>query len=399
MMHRMIAFILLASLLGCGGQAFAGGITPEARLTQLFTVEPMNAEWFSPAFLAQVPITQMQAIVQQYRDALGNYERAEGAAPAFNLIFSKGTAPCQVVLDNEGRIAGFWLGLPQPKASDIADTLASFAALPGQVSVLVATEKQVLGSINPDAQLAVGSAFKLAVLAALKDQVASGALAWDDVVTLADKHVSLPSGVLQAWPIGTPLTIQTVASLMVSISDNTATDLLIDTVGKASIEAYTLRNRPFLSTREAFALKNPANAALLAAYRQGDIQGKRSVLQSLGSAPLPSASLFSGNPVALDIEWYFSVSELANLMAHVQDLPFMSINPGIASAKDWKRIAYKGGSEPGVLNMTTWLLSNSGKSYVVSATWNNNEPLDETRFMLLYGALLAALCQVDAASE
>jgi hypothetical protein len=31
------------------------------------------------------------------------------------------------------------------------------------------------------------------------------------------------------------------------------------------------------------------------------------------------------------------------------------INPGAAKKSDWDRVAYKGGSEPGVLSMTTWL--------------------------------------------
>ena len=91
---------------------------------------------------------------------------------------------------------------------------------------------------------AVGSAFKLAVLAALKDQVAAGALAWDDVATLEAGHISLPSGILQAWPVGSPLTIHTLASLMISVSDNTATDALIALLGRDLIESYTTLNHP-----------------------------------------------------------------------------------------------------------------------------------------------------------
>src|SRR5690606_39753601 len=44
--------------------------------------------------------------------------------------------------------------------------------------------------------------------------------------------VSLPTGILQEWPVGTPMTIQSLATLMISISDNTATDVLLRVAGR-----------------------------------------------------------------------------------------------------------------------------------------------------------------------
>lgn len=70
--------------------------------------------------------------------------------------------------------------------------------------------------------------------------------------------------------------------------------------------------------------------------------------------PRPSVDVFVGGPVATDIEWWFSTAELCGLMEQVQGLLLMSINPGLANPTDWQRIAYKGGSEPGVLNLTTY---------------------------------------------
>jgi hypothetical protein len=78
------------------------------------------------------------------------------------------------------------------------------------------------------------------------------------------------------------------------------------------------------------------------------------------------------------------------MMKSVHDLPFMSINPGVARRKDWSRVAYKGGSEPGVLNMTTWA-EKDGHAHCVSATWNATHKLDELRFSRAYGRILAWL--------
>lgn len=51
----------------------------------------------------------------------------------------------------------------------------------------------------------------------------------------------------------------------------------------------------------------------------------------------------------------------------------MTINPGVAKPKNWHKVAFKAGSEPGVLNLTTWLKAKNGKTYYISATWNNKE--------------------------
>jgi hypothetical protein len=58
----------------------------------------------------------------------------------------------------------------------------------------------------------------------------------------------------------------------------------------------------------------------------------------------------------------------------------------------WQQVSFKGGSEPGVLNLTTSLKAKNGKTYCVSATWNNAEAaIDETSFYILYSGILEGL--------
>ncbi len=78
-------------------------------------------------------------------------------------------------------------------------------------------------------------------------------------------------------------------------------------------------------------------------------------------------------------------------MGRVQHLPRMSINPGVANPADWTHVAYKGGSEPGALTLTTMATAHDGATYCVLATWNNAALLDEGRFEALYSSLLHAL--------
>lgn len=180
---------------------------------------------------------------------------------------------------------------------------------------------------------------------------------------------------------------------MISQSDNTATDALIQLVGRESIEALTTRNRPFLTTREFFILKAPQNQTFLDRYRQGNLEQKRQVLNELTQVPLPAIASVSSTPTALDIEWFFTPRELCYLMANAANLPLMSVNPGnLVNPDDWSSVAYKGGSEPGVLNHTTELRSHNGKTYCISATWNNaNAPLDEMRLSTIYSGVIEGL--------
>ena len=69
----------------------------------------------------------------------------------------------------------------------------------------------------------------------------------------------------------------------------------------------------------------------------------------------------------------------------------MGINPGVADRSAWQRVAFKGGSDQGAINLTTALGSRSGTSYCVSATWNDTKAVDENRFITLYSAVLGAL--------
>ncbi|MDJ0674432.1 MAG: serine hydrolase [Calothrix sp. MO_167.B42] len=368
-------------------------ITPKVAIERLFTSKKVSPSWFAPSFLKQIPITQVQTTIVSIKSQLGNYQQVKQDGNDYLVIFDQGSLPTKIVLNSKQQISGLLFQAPSFKASSLEKVVKDFQALPGKVSFLVLENSAIKAKLNTKEPLAVVSAFKLAVLKALKLQIAAGKHSWQKVVTLRENKKSLPSGILQTWPDNSPLTVQTLASLMISVSDNTATDILIDLVGRDKIESITPRNRPFLTTRELFVLKATENDKLLKRYRQGTEAQRRQILAEISKLPLPDVNQFIGtNPKALDMEWFFTAEELCGLMKEVGDLPLMSINPGVADAKDWQRVAFKGGSEPGVLNLTTWLQGKNGKQYCVVGTWNNNNaPVDDIKFSALYGGAISLL--------
>lgn len=382
---------VVALLVGPATAAAAQPVTPEQALERLFRERPVAAEWFAPSFLAQVPAAQLEQIVAQIVAVLGPFERVVPEGVDFVVVLEQGEVPTKVALDEQGRFAGLLFQAPRARLSNLDAALAAFRELPGRASVVVVENGRVRAAIAPDEPLAVGSAFKLAVLAALEEQVVLGQRRWDEVVSLRPEWKSLPSGILQEWPAGSPVTLHTLAGLMVSLSDNTAADALLHLAGRDAVEVKAPRNRPFLTTREAFLLKALGNEALLERYRGSGETERRSMLSELARLPLPPADSSWVEPRALDVEWFLTGRELCALMDQVRDLPLMGINPGVVRRDDWAAVAFKGGSEPGVLNLTTGLLAKDGRRLCVAATWNDNQALDEARFVSLYSGLLGVL--------
>jgi beta-lactamase class A len=367
-------------------------LPPEASLVRVVTAKEVQPAWFAKAFSDKIPIDEVTKLVTSMDHDLGGFRRVEAVASGYKTFYANGFVPTKIHLDEAGKIDGLFFGPPElDRPRPLDEILAELHELPGKVSVLVTTGDKVEGALDPDAALAVGSTFKLAILAALKDRVDAKKLAWTRVVELKSRHKSLPSGILQEWPDGAPLTVHSLASLMISRSDNTATDVLLDFAGRAAVEKYAPGNAPMLSTHDAFVLKGKRGAELLAKWRAEGEAGRRKLLSDIDNAPLPVDYEYDSSKVtALDVEWHFSAKHVCALLGRTKDLPMFAINPGVAQKKDWDKIAYKGGSEPGVLNLST-LVRKGEKEHCVVATWNSDHPVDDERFTTLYGQLLTAV--------
>ncbi|ELS32056.1 MULTISPECIES: serine hydrolase [Pseudanabaena] len=358
-------------------------------IARLLNSPKLQPEWFAPEFIAKVPIFQIQAAIASRKLSVGECRQFQGQDVSYLAVCDRGNVPIKIKLNAEGKITALFLGNPQ---QTLDQAVSGFKNLEGEVSLLVTEGKTQRVGLRVDAPMAVGSAFKLAVLKALKEQIAGGKITWDKVIALQADQQSLPTGLLQSWSAGSLLTVQTLAGLMISLSDNTASDTLIDLVGRGEVERFSSRNRPLLKTREMFTLRGSKNSELLQKYRLANTGDRLKILESISRQPLPDISDFINNPkISFDVEWIFTTRELCSLIEDVGDLPLMSFNAGLVDPSEWAKVAFKGGSDAGVLNFTTLLQSKSGKSYCVSVTWNNTKPLNESQLTTLYKGLIDTL--------
>ena len=88
-------------------------------------------------------------------------------------------------------------------------------------------------SVSSDAAFAAASTIKVPILVAFFQAVDEGRVRLDQVLTLRPEHIASGSGELQDQSPGTKYTALEVATKMIAISDNTATNMLIELLGGA----------------------------------------------------------------------------------------------------------------------------------------------------------------------
>jgi beta-lactamase class A len=92
-------------------------------------------------------------------------------------------------------------------------------------------------AIDAEQPVQTASVIKLAVLFEAMEQIRVGKAHWDDKITLAKDDGVSGSGVLMFFDAPLTLTLKDVLSMMVIMSDNTATNLAIDRLGLGAVNA------------------------------------------------------------------------------------------------------------------------------------------------------------------
>ena len=379
------------------------------------TGEPQ--EILSEQFLAAVPPAQVAEMGTQLKTQFGDVLGVESIDPrsahsaSFVLRFEKALGNGQIVIapTEPHKITGLRLTGFDPIDDNADKITADMSALSGSLAAWFGPldGPAVFSHGDSKAQFAIGSTFKLYVLAAISRAVDEGRLSWDTVVPLSSK--SFPSGISQDWPDDAPVTLHTLATLMISISDNTATDTLIDAVGREAIEAELRasghgapeKTLPFLKTLELFALKVLGSGEN---YSTADEARRRAILGELDLTDLseePFREVFTGNtPVLVDtVEWFASMEDQRALMrvlaADTDDTArqIMAVNTGLTDKKiaNWNYVGFKGGSEPGVRNLSWLLQDETGRWHMLAISWNDTQAEIDTNTLLMLAQRILAL--------
>ena len=355
---------------------------------------------FDQVFRAKVSAAQLNAILGQFTNMrLDAVALSTSEFVILNVTDNGHPQTVTLSVDAHGQIDGLRLAAAPTQAAPPVP--ATWAAVDKQVEqaaprtrLLVASVSggdcrpiQAIGATTP---APLGSAFKLYVLDALARAIAAGTVSWDQRLTLTSQLKSLPSGELSTEPAGTQLTVLQAAEDMISSSDNTAADLLINLVGRTAVEAAAAASgmadpaldTPFLTTRELFVLKLDDWPALADRYLALDAAGRLAMLTgTVDRASLPTVAAATAWTTPRDIgsiEWFASPADICKVYA---SLAALAREPGLAPVasvlqindgglgldpRQWQQVWFKGGSEPGVVTLNYLATTRGGRSYLVS---------------------------------
>ena len=331
--------------------------------------------------------------------------RGEGAAVAVTITDTTGTyVDLQVATDDSGQITTLFFApgsdpAREPAASwDELDELLAGTGVTHAVQVSTVDEAGLCTPVHQtgqtDTALPLGSIVKIYVLGAVVTAVGDGTLAWDTDLTLTDDVKSLPSGTLQDEPSGSTVTVEQAATAMISISDNTATDLLISTVGRDAVLAAMgdmghhdpSVNTPLLTTRDLFWLGWGA-PDLAPTWTDLSVEDRQA---ALGQVP---AGVLDVDPASITdarwddgLDWFATAADLCTAHTTLQTMAateagapvrdILSANPGVdLDETEWPYVGFKGGSAPGDLAGSWYAETADGQEVVLSIQLATDDPL------------------------
>ncbi len=316
-------------------------------------------------------------------------------------------------------VSGFGTGQatvvrPEHQNLDLAQAADEFLTMSSQPALLIGRidagdQCVVIEGRNETEARATASIFKIWVLGGVAEMVEAGAAAIEQIVLRTDAEEA-PGGPVAAEPDDTPFTVLELAELMLGDSDNTATDLLHELVGRVAMNAVPSAFghaqpgllTPFLNISETFHLLLSVPFADANGYLNGSEAQQAAflagTLEPLGSFAANGGG-FNNAELATTVTWRASPLDICNAMARHRtwdvgsdEALLVERSMGAAAAQpnvrnEWDRVWYKGGNliveaDPAnagfeqVVLTHAWLLENEGGDpYVVVAL--SNGPVDD----------------------
>lgn len=253
---------------------------------------------------------------------------------------------------------------------------------------------------DADTPRALGSIFKMWVLGATGADVADGIVSpLDPIQLVAEERAA--GGTINSEPLGTLFPVQDMATLMMGISDNTATDHLHELSGRIRVgdmvQAYGVDDPdlllPFLNISEQFHVFTRFDLPTAQSYVDGTEVFQQNFLATMIEPEGPSFPVsfpFFHEPLLTAGTWRATATDICRTLAGLRATPdtlgaFELVDramssqvaqPNIRTA--WDRAWYKGGSlvsgaTGNHVYTHAWLLENEGDfpPFVVVALANN----------------------------
>ncbi|OZC47318.1 hypothetical protein BH92_23780 [Rhodococcoides fascians A21d2] len=349
---------------------------------------------------AVAPLGGLVTPLEQLRAGAPNVATGFEAGPDTGVLrFTTAdvSATISTSIGADGKLDGFLARPDTPEISSFDDLDAALSKVAPKYSYsasrLNGGDCEAVYSTNADAVLPLGSVFKLYVLGALTDEIEAGTVRWDEQLTVRDATKSAPSGELQNLPDGTAVSVREAAEKMISLSDNTATDLLMERLGRDRVERQLAVMghhdpsvmTPMMDTRQFFVI-GFGDPNMRAEWSGADPDGRVELLARADSRPLEiDFENFLDNPASADgVEWFANAQDVCAAMGYLASGPaaeenrrILAITPGVQlDAALWPYSGFKGGNAPGDLAGVFLATDASGQDWIVTEQFQAEGAID-----------------------
>ncbi|OZD32685.1 hypothetical protein CH252_38040 [Rhodococcus sp. 06-1477-1B] len=346
------------------------------------------------------PMGGLVTPLEQLRAGAPNVATGFEAGPDSAVLrFTTAGIPATITtsLGADGTLDGILASPETPKISSFDELDAALSKVAPNYSYsasrLNGGECESVYSVNADAMLPLGSVFKLYVLGALTDEIEAGSVRWDEQLTIRDENKSAPSGELQNRRDGTTVSVREAAEKMISLSDNTATDLLMERLGRGRVEAQlaTMGHHdpaamtPMMDTRQFFVI-GFGNPNLRSEWADADADAREQLLEQADSRPLDiDFENFLDNPASADgVEWFANAQDVCAAVGYLATGPsaeenrrILAITPGVQlDPARWPYSGFKGGNAPGDLAAAFLTTDASGQDWIVTEQFRADGAID-----------------------
>jgi beta-lactamase class A len=228
-------------------------------------------------------------------------------------------------------------------------------------------------AISPDMPVQTASVIKLAILYEALEQVRSGKAHFDDKITLTKADQVPGSGVLLFFDAPLSLTLKDVLTMMIVMSDNSATNLTIDHLGLENVDARIVK----LGLKNTYLYKKiftpaPAGVVMPADQRRFGL-GKTTAreMAALVTKIVRCDLAEPGNPTRVDDAVLCDVAlKMLRVQFYRSAIPrYLDGMPGVTSDS----IANKTGSLDAVRNDVAAVSTKNGMVIISAFTFNNKD--------------------------
>ncbi len=382
------------------------------------TTAEVNAH-FDASWLSQISVAQTQAFLQTLRNQHPNAKIIDviGVTPVtgtfvidapgsplptgFMVFSTRYTGTQRIVQLGVSDFFGT-VQYPADQTLTMSQAADKFATLSSAPSLLIgrinsAGQCTAMQDRNANTPRATASVFKTWVLGGVGQSIVEGTLSSTELVPMVASEIA-PGGTINSEPLNTPFPVGDLATLMMGISDNTATDLLHERVGRTRIDQivgeYGVAQpdllRPFLGISEQFHLFTSFPLSEALSYVNGTQPFKYQFLQDqiIPLGPNNGGPFFH-EQLLTSGTWRASPYDVCRAFAKLRRLPqgseaFRTVDAALGAGAaqpnvraNWDRVWYKGGD---LTSGTTgkhvlthaWMLENAGEDpYVVIALSNS----------------------------